>query len=154
MEWLYHMGVPEEEIPELAATGAHCIPCMMPYITAFFMPRTAGDRPKVVPEGCVNFAFIGQFADTVRDTVFTTEYSVRTAMEAVYTLLGVERGVPEVYGSVYDLRCLLNAAHYLLDGRKLTEMKLPLPYKLALHGGLDRLKGTTLEELLARYERV
>ena len=69
-------------------------------------------------------------------------------MEAVYTLLGAERGVPEVYGSVYDLRCLLNAAHYLLDGRKLTEMKLPLPYKLALHGGLDRLKGTTLTYLI------
>ena len=38
-----------------------------------FMPRTAGDRPKVVPEGCRNFAFLGQFADTVRDTVFTTD---------------------------------------------------------------------------------
>ena len=83
-EWLYHLGVPVEEIPDMAANSARCIPCMMPYITAFFMPRTAGDRPKVVPEGCVNFAFIGQFADTVRDTVFTTEYSVRTAMEAVY----------------------------------------------------------------------
>ena len=51
---------------------------MMPYITAFFMPRTRGDRPDVVPEGCVNFAFIGQFAETARDTIFTTEYSVRT----------------------------------------------------------------------------
>ncbi|MCQ4951020.1 oleate hydratase, partial [Bittarella massiliensis (ex Durand et al. 2017)] len=47
MEWLYHVGVPEEEIPELAATGAHCLPCMMPYITSFFMPRTACDRSKV-----------------------------------------------------------------------------------------------------------
>ena len=58
---------------------------MMPYVTAFFMPRAAGDRPDVVPEGCVNFAFLGQFAQTPRDTIFTTEYSVRTAMEAVYT---------------------------------------------------------------------
>ena len=71
---------------------------MMPYITAFFMPRTKGDRPDVIPDGCVNFAFLGQFADTPRDTVFTTEYSVRTAMEAVYGLLGVDRGVPEVWG--------------------------------------------------------
>ena len=47
---------------------------------------------------------MGQFADTPRDTVFTTEYSVRTAMEAVYGLLGVDRGVPEVWGSVYDIR--------------------------------------------------
>ena len=91
-EWLYHMGVPEDQILDLATHSANCVPCMMPYITAFFMPRAEGDRPKVVPDGCVNFAFLGQFADTPRDTVFTTEYSVRTAMEAVYTLLNVDRG--------------------------------------------------------------
>lgn len=154
MEWLYHLGVPESEIETLAAQAASTVPCMMPYVTAFFMPRAAGDRPDIVPEGCVNFAFLGQFAETPRDTIFTTEYSVRTAMEAVYTLLGIERGVPEVYASVYDVRCLLNAAHYLLDGRRLTEMKLPLPYKMALHAGLEKLRGTTLDELLVRYELV
>lgn len=100
----------------MAVNSARCIPCMMPYITAFFMPRTAGDRPKVVPEGCVNFAFIGQFADTVRDTVFTTEYSVRTGMEAVYTLLDVDRGVPEVFNSVYDVRVLMDSTYKMLDG--------------------------------------
>ena len=81
---------------------------MMPYITAFFMPRAKGDRPDVIPDGCANFAFLGQFAETPRDTIFTTEYSVRTAMEAVYGLLGVDRGVPEVWGSVYDVRDLLD----------------------------------------------
>ena len=154
MEWLYHLGVPESEIERLATEAASTVPCMMPYVTAFFMPREAGDRPDVVPEGCVNFAFLGQFAQTPRDTIFTTEYSVRTAMEAVYTLLDIEPGVPEVFGSVYDVRCLLNAAHYLLDGRKLTEMKLSLPYKMALHAGLDALRGTTLEELLAQYDLI
>ena len=153
-EWLYHIGVPEALIPELAEKSAVCVPTMMPYITAFFMPRTKGDRPDVIPDGCVNFAFLGQFAQTPRDTIFTTEYSVRTAMEAVYTLLQVERGVPEVFGSVYDLRCLLNATHYLLDGRRLTEMKLPLPYKLALHAGLEKLQGTVLEEMLERYQLI
>ena len=154
MEWLYHLGVPENLIEELARESASTIPCMMPYVTAFFMPRAAGDRPDVVPEGCVNFAFLGQFAQTQRDTIFTTEYSVRTAMEAVYTLLDVERGVPEVYNSVYDVRCLLNAAHYLLDGRKLTEMKLPLHLKIALRAGLEQLDGTTLMELLQDYALV
>ena len=81
-EWLYHLGVPTEKIGELAEHSAICVPTMMPYITAFFMPRTKGDRPDVIPDGCVNFAFLGQFAETPRDTVFTTEYSVRTAMEA------------------------------------------------------------------------
>ena len=154
MEWLYHLGVPENLIEELARESANTVPCMMPYVTAFFMPRTAGDRPDVVPEGCINFAFLGQFAQTERDTIFTTEYSVRTAMEAVYTLLDVERGVPEVYNSVYDIRCLLNAAHYLLDGRKLTEMKLPLHLKIAMRAGLDKLDGTTLLELLHHYELI
>ena len=83
---------------------------MMPYITAFFMPRAKGDRPDVIPDGCVNFAFLGQFAETPRDTIFATEYSVRTAMEAVYGLLGVDRGVPEVWGSVYDIRELLDSS--------------------------------------------
>ena len=83
-EWLYHLGVPLGEIRELAATGAKTVPVMMPYVTAFFMPRKAGDRPDVVPDGSVNFAFIGQFAETSRDCIFTTEYSVRTAMEGWY----------------------------------------------------------------------
>ena len=83
MEWLYHLGVPENQIEDLAEHSANTVPVMMPYITAFFMPRTAGDRPAVVPEGAVNFAFIGQFAETKRDTIFTTEYSMRTGMEAV-----------------------------------------------------------------------
>jgi oleate hydratase len=119
-EWLYHMGVPIEDIPGLAATGAMTVPVMMPYITAFFMPRQAGDRPDVVPEGAVNFAFLGQFAESKeRDCIFTTEYSVRTPMEAVYTLLKVERGVPEVFNSTYDIRMLLAATGRLRDGEKI-----------------------------------
>jgi oleate hydratase len=124
-EWLYHMGVPVGDIPQLAATGAKTVPVMMPYITAFFMPRQAGDRPDVVPESAINFAFIGQFAESKqRDCIFTTEYSVRTPMEAVYTLLGVERGVPEVFNSTYDIRMLLAASGRLRDGK---ELDLPGP---------------------------
>lgn len=153
-EWLYHMGVPEAEIPEMAKTGAHCIPCMMPYITAFFMPRSKGDRPKVIPDGCVNFAFIGQFADTVRDTVFTTEYSVRTAMEAVYTLLDVDRGVPEVFASCYDVRVLLDSTSKMLDGKKLTDIKLPFIANLVEKRALKKISGTIIEELLERYKLI
>lgn len=118
-EWLFHMGVPLDEIDELAASGAITRPCMMPFITAFFLPRNGDDRPQVVPEGVKNFAFIGQFAESPRDCIFTTEYSVRTGMEAVYQLLDVERGVPEVFGSIYDVRELLKSSHYLRDGKKL-----------------------------------
>ena len=124
---------------------------MMPYITAFFMPRTAGDRPDIVPKGAVNFAFIGQFAETVRDTIFTTEYSMRTGMEAVYTLLDIDRGVQEVWGSVYDLRDLLNATVQLRDGKKLTEMELGFKERLALKEVLKKIEGTDIEKLLKEY---
>jgi oleate hydratase len=104
-EWLYHIGVEENKIEEYAhEESVHVIPCMMPYINAFFQPRKKTDRPLVVPKNSVNFAFIGQFAETERDCIFTTEYSVRTGMESVYTLLGIDRGVPEVFGSCYDAR--------------------------------------------------
>jgi oleate hydratase len=118
-EWLYHLGVPLDEIDELAATGAITRPCMMPFVTAFFLPRNGTDRPKVVPDGAKNFAFIGQFAESTRDCIFTTEYSVRTGMEAVYQLLDVARGVPEVFGSIYDVRELMKSAAFLRDRQKL-----------------------------------
>ena len=151
MEWLYHIGVPEAEIEQLAGESANTIPCMMPYITAFFMPREAGDRPQVVPEGAVNFAFVGQFAETERDTIFTTEYSVRTGMEAVYTLLDIDRGVPEVWGSAYDIRDLLNATVALRDGKKATDIELGLPAKLALKEVLKKIKGSDVEKLLEKH---
>lgn len=151
MEWLYHMGVPESNIEDLASCSANTVPCMMPYITAFFMPREAGDRPMVVPEGAVNFAFLGQFAETKRDTIFTTEYSIRTAMEAVYTLLNIDRGVPEVWGSVYDVRDLLNATVKLRDGKKITDLNLGLKERIALKEVIKKVEGTDLEKLLKAY---
>lgn len=92
-EWLYHIGMDESKIKDYSENACNTTTCFMPYINAFFQPRKNVDRPKVVPEGAVNFAFIGQFAETPRDTIFTTEYSMRTGMESVYTLLNVDRGV-------------------------------------------------------------
>ena len=140
-EWLYHMGVPTAEIPEIAAKSAICLPCIMPFCTAFFVPRRNDDRPRIVPENVVNFAFIGQFAETDRDTIFTTEYSVRTGMEAVYTLLNVERAVPEVWGSMYDIRCWLKS---IAVSRDYERIKLPGP----LMEVLDR---TDIGGMLRKY---
>ena len=151
MEWLYHLGVPVAEIADLAEHSAKTVPVMMPYITAFFMPREKGDRPNVVPDGAVNFAFLGQFAETARDTIFTTEYSIRTGMEAVYSLLDIDRGVPEVWGSTYDVRDLVNASVALRDGRKLTDMDLGVVEKLALKELLKKVRGTDVEKLLAEH---
>ena len=150
-EWLYHIGVPLAEIHDMAVNSANTVPCMMPYVMSYFMPRALGDRPAVVPEGSVNLAFIGNFAETPRDTVFTTEYSVRTAMEAVYTLLGVDRGVPEVFASCYDVRMLMNSASRLMDGKKLADIKVPFIVRQLEKRAVEKSRGTIIHELLEQY---
>ena len=127
-EWLYHMGVPTDKIADLAKNHANTVPVMMPYIDAFFMPRSAGDRPDVVPDGAVNFAFLGQFAETPRDTIFTTEYSMRTGMEAVYTLCYVDR-----------------------DGKPITDMKLNPIERGVLKQIVKKLDSTDIPTLLKEY---
>ena len=147
-EWLYHIGMDESKIKDYSENVCNTTTCFMPYINAFFQPRKNVDRPKVVPEGAVNFAFIGQFAETPRDTIFTTEYSMRTGMESVYTLLNVDRGVPEVWGSQYDIRELLRAAYYAVDKKKINELPLNFKEKMLLKTVLKNVKGTDLELLL------
>lgn len=96
--------------------GAISIPCMMPFITSQFMPRSAGDRPPVMLEGASNFAVMGQFCEIPDDAVFTVEYSVRSAMTAVYSLLNVEKEVPEVRPSRREPAVLFRAMKTLLWG--------------------------------------
>lgn len=152
-EWLYHMGVPINQIEDLAKTQCNTIPVYMPYICSYFMPRSIGDRPLVVPENARNIAFIGNFAETERDTVFTTEYSVRTAMEAVYQLLDIDRGVPEVVATEFDLRILMDALYELNDGKNLSELSEHNKIqKLALNAFLKKIKGTYIEELLHQHK--
>ena len=76
--------------------SANCVPCMLPFITAEFMPRVRSDRPLPVPASSRNLALIGQFVEIPDDVVFTVEYSVRAAQMAVYELLGIERPIPPV----------------------------------------------------------
>ena len=67
--------------------------------------------------------------------------------EAVYTLLNIERGVPEVFNSTYDIRSLLAATGRLRDGE---ELSIPGPAfirKLLLH----KLEGTQIGDLLQEF---
>ena len=146
-EWLYHIGLPTNEI-EKYADICNTTTCYMPYINAFFQPRKEKDRPLVVPKNSVNFAFVGQFAETPRDTIFTTEYSIRTGMEAVYTLLKVDRAVPEVWGSKYDVRELLKACYYAVDKKTVDELPLTFVEKQLIKVVMKKAKGTDIEILL------
>jgi len=107
-ELLYHLGIDAVDMQEYID---ECIvrPVMMPYITSQFMPRVQGDRPEVIPQGSVNLAFLGQFCEIKDDCVFTVEYSVRSAIMAVYGLLNLDKPVPEIYPSQYDIRALAAA---------------------------------------------
>ncbi|MBE9536530.1 MAG: oleate hydratase [Proteobacteria bacterium] len=107
VELFSHLEIMEKMRPLMDKTK--CIPCMMPFIDAQFLPRIPGDRPQVVPEGAANFAFLGQFVEVPDDCVFTVEYSVRTAQTAVFSLLALDREVTPVYNGSHDICVLLDA---------------------------------------------
>lgn len=92
---------------------ANCIPCMLPYITSQFMPRSPGDRPAVRPTGANNYAFIGQFTEAPDDTVFTVEYSIRTAQMAVYSLLKLSKTITPMYRGYRQPAVVLRALRAL-----------------------------------------
>ena len=147
-EWMYHIGVPTDKIEEYAKKHANTTTAYMPYIDAFFEPRKNSDRPHVVPKGSVNLAFIGQFVEIPADTIFTTEYSMRSGMESVYTLMNVDRGVPEVWGSRYDVREMLRASYYAIDRKQLKDMDLTVAERFLLKKVLKKFKNTDVETLL------
>ena len=59
--------------------------------------------------------------------------------------------MPEVWGSVYDVRDLLNATVKLRDGKKATDMEMGLVEKMAVKKALGKIQGTDIEKLLKEY---
>ena len=53
-----------------------------------------------------------------------------------------------IFGSAYDVRVLMDATSGLMDGRKITDMQLPLVEKVALKKAIEKTKGTIIEDLL------
>lgn len=69
-------------------------------------------------------------------------------MEAVYTLLKVDRAVPEVWGSKYDVRELLKACYYAVDKKTVDELPLTFVEKKLIKVVMKKAKGTDIEILL------
>lgn len=128
-ELCFHLGIDPARFEAVAAATKVRL-ALMPYITAQFMPRAAGDRPPVVPAGCTNLALVGQFVETANDVVFTMESSVRTARIAAYSLLDLPKQVPDLSPTQYDIRSLLRGARALNNGE-------PFPGERLLHKLLD-----------------
>lgn len=124
-EFLYQLGM--MDILDEMLEHTYMSTCMMPYIGAHFMPRSLTDCPAYVPKGCTNIGFLGQYAEHPGDASFTVELSVRSAMETVYQLTGLERDVLEVHPSRYDIRYKIEETKRLagIDGRDVTVKDLP-----------------------------
>lgn len=99
-ELVYQLGFEDILDETLATTDVTTV--MMPYASSVFACRSPGDRPKVIPDGAENFAFLGQFVEMPEDVVFTVEYSVHGAMLAVYRLLEIDREIPPIYHGMLD----------------------------------------------------
>lgn len=95
---------------EIMDSIVNVVPAHMPYASALFNVRTTNDRPKVVPDGSKNLAFISQFCEMPFDMVFTEQYSVRAAQIAVYTLLGLDLPLTPVHHYEKDPIVLARAA--------------------------------------------
>ncbi|WP_417440949.1 oleate hydratase [Idiomarina sp.] len=139
-ELCHHLGI-EDQLDEVIANTKIRI-ALMPYITAQFMPRAAGDRPRVVPDGCTNLGLVGQFVETRNDIIFTMEASIRTARIGVYKLLNIPKQVPDISPTQYDIRNIIKGAralnsnkpfigermlHRLLDKTYFAHILPPLP---------------------------
>jgi oleate hydratase len=90
------------DVAERIAGNSICIPVLLPEANALWAVRQRSDRPRPVPEGSTNFGFIGQFTEVAADAVFTMEYSIRSAREAVSGLLKLDRQPPPPYQGLHD----------------------------------------------------
>ena len=136
-ELLYHLGM--LDMKDQLLSHANISTCMMPYITSQFMPRNGTDRPAVIPQGCTNLAFVGQYVELPGDVVFTVETSVRTAMMAAYGLLKLDKPVLPIYEGQFDIRILTMTAKKMLGVERLTLKDLPPVNPLKLKSDLSKL---------------
>ncbi len=113
-EWLDNLRLGNKE--EILASVIDCKPLFTPMGIAQFMNRNGTDRPKVIPDGSVNLAFVGQFCEVPDDVVFTEEYSVRSARMAVVGLLGLDAKIAPVTPYLRRPMTLLRARRVI--GRK------------------------------------
>jgi oleate hydratase len=97
-ELLGHLGF--DDIAAQTRRTTSVTTTQLPYASAPLQPRTLADRPLVVPEGAVNFAFLGQFVEIPEAVTFAVEYSVRSAMMAVYHHFAVDAPIPSPYRSI------------------------------------------------------
>lgn len=113
IELFSHLKIMDKMTATLESEHTQCLPVMMPFIDSEFMPRNLGDRPKVIPDGSTNFAFLGQFTEIPDDAVFTVEYSVRSAQIAVFSLFNTGKEPLPVYQGMHHPIVVIEAIEAL-----------------------------------------
>ena len=145
-EMLYHFNM--LDMKDDVLKHAYVSTCMMPYITSQFMPRKEIDRPKIIPDGCTNLAFIGQYVEVPRDVVFTIETSARTPLEAVYMLTGLDKEIIEVNPARYDLRYMVERVKKFAGIKgEIKETDIPKINPVKLFFARKKLKKLILKKL-------
>ncbi len=115
-ELFYHLRITKLMDPIIQSDKLiNVIPTAMPFIDSLFMPRAKGDRPLVIPKRTKNFAFLGQFTEIEDDCVFTVEYSVRSAQEAVYGLFECGKKPIPVYVGAHNPIAMMKAAQAIAE---------------------------------------
>lgn len=91
-ELIGQLGMKRRATNARMSTSVHSV--LLPYAGSPLAPRRPGDRPLPVPAGARNFAFLGQYVEIPGEVAFSMEYSVRSAMHAVFELLGIRKELP------------------------------------------------------------
>jgi oleate hydratase len=100
VETVKQFGFKDSDLADILGSSV-CIPCLLPHAGSVWLRRRQANRPKVVPDGGRNFAFLGQFCEIPEDTMFTMEYSVRSAQMAIEQLFDGPKP-PAVYQGLKD----------------------------------------------------
>lgn len=135
-EWLYHLGVPEEEILPLALTSSSTTPYIQ-YI----------EERKIQEDG-INYTYIGEGVSLTGEYPGSFDYLVHTAMNAVYRLLHISRRLPAYHYSIVDYLKVFSSLYgesTFVENRSLTT-------RLVLKELLKKIQGSDLEALLKEYK--
>ena len=62
--------------------------------------------------------------------------------------MNIDRAVPEVWGSQYDVRELLKACYYAVDKKTIDELPLNFKEKFAIDTLLKMIRNTDVEQLI------
>jgi oleate hydratase len=112
-EVLWHLQFDKQQLAAIM-TSSICVPCYMPYVNNVWLPWSRGDMPPPVPKSATNLGLIGQYVDMPNEIAFTIECSVRSAWEAIRTLLKRGPAPPPVYQGQYDPKALFEALKVFL----------------------------------------